>query len=124
MENKRTAMRIVSYNVHARRWLSDLQFFLVEISFLKRLLADYFMPLTDDHYSCRKLRGSQEKLFRLENEISELAVQLQEHIHLIDREGDAIAFGEEALAARQVLLDVRVAKQRLGQEDPHLEHPG
>ena len=103
-------MRSVSYYVHARRWLSELEFFQLEVSFLGRLLADYFIRLTADRQCCQKLKGSEENLVKLEKEISELAMQLQEHIHLIDRESRRPAGGGEALAARQVAMDIRIAK--------------
>ena len=104
--NNPLSARVLYYYVNTRRWLSDLEFFQIEVSFLQGLLSDYFIRLTDDSDYCKKLKGLETKLFKLEKNIGKLNVQLHNHMHLIEQEARHSLEQEEALAARQVELDV------------------
>jgi DNA repair ATPase RecN len=100
--------RVIYYYVNTRRWLSDLEFFQVEVSFLQGLLIDYFIRLTDDSDDLKKLKKLETKLFNLEKDIGKFSLQLHEHIHLIAQVAGQSTAQEEALAARQVQLDALI----------------
>lgn len=101
-------LRFIYYYVNARRWLSDLEFFQIEVSFLQGLLADYFIRLTDDRDDCKKLKDLEAKLFKLEKDIGKYSLQVHDHLHLVAQQAEHPAGQEESLAARQVTLDAGV----------------
>lgn len=100
--------RTIYYYAHARRWLSELEFFQVEVSFLQGLLTDYFIRLTDDSDDCQKLRGLETKLFKLEKEAGKLSLQVHDHLRLTAQQTGQSTDQEETLAARQVRLEALV----------------
>jgi hypothetical protein len=103
--------RVIYCYVNTRRWLSDLEFFQIEISFLQALLDDYFIRLSDDSDHCEKLTGLKAKLVKLEKSIGKYSLQLQDHIHLITQDVEQQSTEQqEILAARQVELDRRIPR--------------
>ncbi len=110
INNTPLSARAIYYYLNARRWLADLEFFQVEVSFLQGLLDDYFIRLTDDIEFCKKLKGLRSQLFKLAKEIGNYRLQLNDHIHLIVPEAEHSIEREEILASRQVAFEIQIPK--------------
>lgn len=102
--------RLIFYYVTARRWLTDLEFFSLEAPFLHSLTADYFIRLTDDSDSCKKLSHLALRFLKLEKEIGKYSLELQERLQLTATASSCSSKEEEALATRQVHLDVLIPR--------------
>jgi hypothetical protein len=100
-----TAMsaRSLQYYVIARRWLSDLEFFKIETSFLHRLLESNISRL-QDHDHIDKLITTGESLQKLEQmEVDDLLKNQITQLELMAE--DIIPEDTEALASTQVQLE-------------------
>jgi hypothetical protein len=100
-----TAMsaRSLQYYVIARRWLSDLEFFKIETSFLHRLLDSNISRLKDNNH-IDKLITTGKTLQKLEQmEVDDLLNKQIKQLELMAE--DIIPEDTEALASTQVQLE-------------------
>jgi hypothetical protein len=100
-----TAMsaRSLQYYVIARRWLSDLEFFKIETSFLHRLMDSNISRLQDDDH-IDKLITTGKSLRKLEQmEVDDLLKNQITQLELMAE--DIIPEDTEALASTQVQLE-------------------
>ena len=95
--------RSLQYYVIAQRWLSDLQFFKIETSYLHRLMDDYIIRLQDDDH-IQKLIATGKSLKKLEDmEVDNLLSDQIRQLELMAE--DVIPEDAESLAAKQVQLE-------------------
>lgn len=100
-----TAMsaRSLQYYVIARRWLSDLEFFRIETSFLHRLLESNISHLRD-HDHIDKLIATGKTLQKLEQmEVDDLLKNQIKQLELMAE--DIIPEDTEAFASTQIQLE-------------------
>lgn len=94
--------RSLQYYVIARRWLSDLEFFKIETSFLQRLLDKHIANLQDANH-IHKLIAAGKALKHLEDtEVEELLTRQVRLLELMSE--DIIPEDTDALAPTQVKL--------------------
>jgi hypothetical protein len=86
--------RSLQYYVIAQRWLSDLEFFKIETSYLHQLMDDYIVRLQDDDH-IQKLIATGKSLNLLSDQIRQLELMAE----------DVIPEDSESLAAKQVQLE-------------------
>jgi len=102
-----TAMsaRSLQYYVIARHWLSDLDFYRIETSFLYRLLDDYFTRLADrDHIE--RFGAVSARLIVLETDEKETRELLTRQLKKVELMAeDVIPESADELAAAQVKLE-------------------
>lgn len=95
--------RSLQYYVIARRWLSDLEFFKIETSFLHRLLDSNISRLKDNNH-IDKLITTGKTLQKLEQmEVDDLLNKQIKQLELMAE--DIIPEDTEALASTQVQLE-------------------
>lgn len=95
--------RSLQYYVIAQRWLSDLEFFKIETSYLHRLMDDYIVRLQDDDH-IQKLIATGKSLKKLEDmEVDNLLSDQIRQLELMAE--DVIPEDSESLAAKQVQLE-------------------
>ena len=95
--------RSLQYYVIAHRWLSDLEFFKIETSYLHRLMDDYIVRLQDDDH-IQKLIAAGKSLQKLEEmEVNNLLSDQIRKLELMAE--DVIPEDSESLAAKQVQLE-------------------
>lgn len=95
--------RSLQYYVIAQRWLSDLEFFKIETSYLLRLMDDYIIRLQDDRH-IQKLIATGKSLKKLEEmEVDDLLSDQIRQLELMAE--DVIPEDSESLAAKQVQLE-------------------
>jgi hypothetical protein len=95
--------RSLQYYVIAQRWLSDLEFFKIETSYLHRLMDDYIIRLQDDDH-IQKLIATGKSLKKLEEmEVNNLLSDQIRKLELMAE--DIIPEDPESLAAKQVQLE-------------------
>lgn len=95
--------RSLQYYVIAQRWLSDLEFFKIETSYLHRLMDDYIIRLQDDGH-IQKLIATGKSLKKLEKmEVDDLLSDQIRQLELMAE--DVIPEDSESLAAKQVQLE-------------------
>lgn len=92
--------------VVTRRWLSDLEFFRVEATFLHRLQQDYFIR-SDDEPTIEKLKAIGHELLRLHADMVSADVQLNGQLKRI------AAIAENEIAEN--LQDLTSTQVELGQ---------
>ena len=80
MEDQQSLSTCVQqYNHHNNRWVSDLDFFKIEVVFLEHLVDEYFNNLI--RYShIESLKYIHTQLIKLDNDIHQLSGLLGEHI--------------------------------------------
>lgn len=99
--------------INARSWISELEFFHTEVTFLLGLLDDYFERLTGDHDSIKELRLLEKELFKMGSAIFQINLKLQHQISSLE----LIAVGqikenEEELARQFVQSEDLINKLR------------
>jgi hypothetical protein len=95
--------RSLQYYVIAQRWLSDLEFFKIETSYLHQLMDDYIVRLQDDDH-IQKLIATGKSLKKLEEmEVDDLLSDQIRQLELMAE--DVIPEDSESLAAKQVQLE-------------------
>jgi len=73
--------RSAEYHVIAKRWKSDLEFYKIESSFLRRLRQDYYFTRLKDYRNTEQLQKAGDKLLKLQLDIlqAETNVDAQHH---------------------------------------------
>ena len=95
--------RSLQYYVIARKWLSDLEFFKIETTYLHRLMDDYIVRLQDAEHIHRLIEVGKE-LKKLEQmEINNMLTRQITQLELMAE--DVIPEDSESLAATQVQLE-------------------
>ena len=95
--------RSLQYYVIARRWLSDLEFFKIETSYLHRLMDDHIARLQDDAH-IHKLIAAGKALQQLEKmEVDDLLTGQITQLELMAE--DIIPEDSESLSSTQVQLE-------------------
>jgi hypothetical protein len=84
MENEiEISARAEAFYVVTRRWLSDLEFFKIEASFLHHLQQDYFIRSADQP-TIEKLKAIGQQLAKLHADMESAAAHLETQINSID----------------------------------------
>ena len=73
--------RSAEYHVIAKRWKSDLEFFKIESSFLRRLKQDYYFTRLSDYCNPEELQKMADNLLKLQLDILEAEPQVNAQLH-------------------------------------------
>ena len=73
--------RSAEYHVIAKRWKSDLEFYKIESSFLRRLRQDYYFTRLKDYRNTEQLQKAGDKLLKLQLDILQAETNVDAQLH-------------------------------------------
>jgi len=73
--------RSAEYHTIAKRWKSDLEFFKIESSFLRRLKQDYYFTRLKDYRNTEQLQKAGENLLKLQLDILQAEIHVDAQLH-------------------------------------------
>ena len=73
--------RSAEYHVIAKRWKSDLEFYKIESSFLRRLRRDYYFTRLKDYRNTEQLQKAGDKLLKLQLDILQAETNVDAQLH-------------------------------------------
>jgi hypothetical protein len=73
--------RSAEYHVIAKRWKSDLEFYKIESSFLRRLRQDYYFTRLKDYRNTEQLQKAGDKLLKLQLDILQAETHVDAQLH-------------------------------------------
>jgi len=73
--------RSAEYHVIAKRWKSDLEFYKIESSFLRRLRQDYYFTRLKDYRNTEQLQKAGDKLLKLQLDILQAETHVDVQLH-------------------------------------------
>ncbi|MEO7216524.1 hypothetical protein [Mucilaginibacter sp.] len=97
--------RIQQYNMLARRWIAELNFFNIETAFLKSQLDVCIIRLSDQTFA-ERLRIAIKKITKLEEDKKYSDYMLNDQFEISEQIGEELLHeNESALASKQMELD-------------------
>lgn len=73
--------RSAAYHVIAKRWKSDLEFYKIESSFLRRLKQDYYFTRLKDYRNTEQLQKAGDNLLKLQLDIEQAETRVDAQLH-------------------------------------------
>jgi hypothetical protein len=73
--------RSAEYHVIAKRWKSDIDFFKIETSFLRRLKQDYYFTRLRGYQNTEQLQKAGDKLLKLQLDILQAETHVEAQLH-------------------------------------------